>query len=80
MLMTNVKRRRPKGIVLLVIGSIIIVFFGSSLYLVGGGQSPEWATVFTFPTIVGVLIFVIALVRLLVSRKKYSKPPDKSVT
>ena len=32
-----VKRRRPKGIVLLVIGSIGIVFFGSSMLFVGGG-------------------------------------------
>ena len=49
------------------------------MYLVGL-STPGWATVFIFPTIVGVLIFVIGLVRLLVSRKKYSKSLDKSVT
>ena len=79
MLMTNVKRRRPKGIVLLVIGSICIVFFGSYMYVVGL-STPGWAMVFITPTIVGVLIFVIGLIRLLASRKKYSKSLDKSVT
>ena len=74
-----VKRRRPKGIVLLVIGSICIVFFGSYMYVVGL-STPGWAMVFITPTIVGVLIFVIGLIRLLASRKKYSKSLDKSVT
>jgi len=81
--MTNakkiVKRRRPKGIVLLVIGSISIVFFVFYMYIVGL-QAPGWAMTLITPIIIGVLIFVIGLVRLLVSRKKYSKSPDKSIT
>ena len=71
--------KKIAGIVLLVIGSISIVFFGSSMYVVGL-QSPGWATVFIFPIIVGVVIFVIGLVVLLTSRKKNSKSPDKSIT
>lgn len=72
--MTNAKKR--VGIVLLVIGSIGIVFFGSYMYLVGL-QSPGWGMVFIFPTIIGVVIFVIGLVLLRASRKKNSKSPDK---
>ena len=77
MLMTNAKK--ILGIVLLVIGSFSIVFFGSCMYAVGL-QSTVWWMVFIFPIIVGVVISVIGLVVLLTSRKENSKSPDKSIT
>ena len=67
------------GIILLVIGLIMIIFFGFSMVIVGS-QSSGWGMVFIAPLIVAVIVFLIGTVLLLTSRKKNSKSPDKSIT
>ena len=54
------KRRRTAGIGLVVIGSLISVFFGVYGYLVSL-QSAAWGATLIFPTVVGVVIIVIGL-------------------
>ena len=74
--MANAKKKiRIVGIILLSIGLIIII--GSGGYIVGY-RSLNIA--FIFPTILGVVIFVIGLVLLIASRKKNSKSLDKLIT
>lgn len=59
--MASVKRnRRSEGIVLVVIGSIIIVFSVWYAYIIGL-QAPGYAGGGAFPIIVGVVILVIGL-------------------
>ena len=63
------EKRRARGRALLVIGSIIIVFFGVYGYLVYL-QAPGWGATLIFPTVVGVVILVIGLLLIVSSREK----------
>ena len=65
------------GIVLLVIGSIWLVYIYYAMYMFatqGWGTSPAG---FIFVTFIGVACIFPGLVVLLTSRKKNSKSPDK---
>ena len=78
MLMANAKK--IVGIVILVIGSIWLVFGYIMIYLFasqGWGPSPEG---FILTTFIGVVCIFPGLVLLLTSRKKNSKSLDKSIT
>lgn len=70
------KRRRTAGIGLVVIGSLISVFFGVYGYLVGL-QSAGWGALFIFPTIVGVVIIVIGVFLLVLSFSESQGKPSK---
>ena len=76
--MTNAKK--IVGIVLLVIGSIILVFANIYANMVASSLTGWGEAIGRAGTIQGVVIIVIGLVVLLASRKKYSKSLDKSVT
>ncbi len=78
MLMTNAKK--IVGIVILVIGSIFLVFIYFLIYIFasqGWGLSPAG---FFWTIFIGVVCFSPGLVLLLTSRKKNSKSLDKSIT
>jgi len=62
--------KKIAGIVLLVIGSIYLVFI---YYVLGAGG-------FILTTFIGVVCIFPGLILLLTSRKKNSKSPDKSIT
>ena len=70
------KRRRTAGIGLVVIGSLISVFFGVYGYLVSL-QSAGWGAIFINPTIVGVIIIVIGICLLVLSFSESQGKPSK---
>ena len=70
------KRRRTAGIGLVVIGSLISVFFGVYGYLVSL-QSAGWGAIFINPTIVGVVIIVIGVCLLVLSFSESQGKPSK---
>jgi len=67
--------KKIAGIILLVIGSIIIIPSVINMFMFGRSW---WLLI--VPLMFGVVLFVIGLSKLIHSRKKYSKSPDKSIT
>ena len=61
-------------IILLVIGLILIIYSGYTMYVRG----IDWFGL--QPLIIGVVVFVIGFLLLIPSMKKNSKSPDKSIT
>ena len=77
MLMTNAKK--IVGIVILVIGSIYLVFMYIMMYMFALQGWGATLGGFILTTSIGVVCIFPGLVLLLASRKKYSKSPDKSI-
>ena len=61
------KRRRTVGIIILVIGVIMIIFFGISMVIIGS-QSWGWGLVFITPLIVAVIVTIIGIVLLAIKK------------
>ena len=67
---TTKKREKITGIIIIVIGSIFLVFMNIYGYLYALQLPGVGGSVFILPTIIGVVIIIIGLLPLLTSRKK----------